>query len=298
MTDLSPKFDEKSAAPQLMEPEIYASTLRSLLARGKDYGKTESVAGFLLPDIKVVTETSSGQNETAKDIKVEKFYIIMDLAQYPQEMQRGLVIKDIAKNWGGKTIRERDLNEPDFKGPGLWTNKQGAFEFDYLKANESPQDSVFKPNPEAYRVTLTTKDTVIIPVQWGTFKIEAGGTLAIRDELEAAGVPTVVSPITDVDLRALSEADLVVLGAWTDGLLLVGQRPGRAGRLSKLLPAMRGKRCVVFCTYALDSGKVLEKLTAMAEAHGAEVLGGLAINRRNIPKGAKELVARTLEVPA
>jgi hypothetical protein len=122
--------------------------------------------------------------------------------------------------------------------------------------------------------------------------------VAIAAELEAAGVPAVVSPITDIDYRALSEADLVVLGAWTDGLLFVGQRPGRAGRLGALLPAMAGKRCVVFCTYAIDSGKVLEKLTAIAEYKGATVLGGLAIHRRHIPEGARDLVARTLDVLA
>jgi hypothetical protein len=121
---------------------------------------------------------------------------------------------------------------------------------------------------------------------------------AIRAELEANGVPSVVSPITDIDYRALSEADLVVLGAWVDGFLFVGQRPGRGGRLASLLPAMRGKRCVVYCTYAIDSGKVLEKLTAMAESAGAQVLGGLAIHRRHIPEGARDLVARTLDVLA
>jgi hypothetical protein len=181
MTDLNKKFDDKAKAPELMEPEIYAATLRSLLARGKGYGKTENVAGFLLPDLHIVTETKTGLTETDKIVKVEKLYVIMDLNQYPQELQRGLVIKDIAKNWGGKTIGERELEDPDFKGPGLWTNKQGAFEFDYVKANPSRTDSVFKPNPEAYRVTLQTNDTVVIPVQWGTFKVEAGGTLAIRE---------------------------------------------------------------------------------------------------------------------
>lgn len=181
MTDLNKQFDDKAKAPELMAPEIYYATLRTLMARGKGYGKTENVAGFLLPDLRIVTETKTGLTETDKIVKVEKLYVIMDLEQYPQELQRGLVIKDIGKNWAGKTIGERELESPDFKGPGLWTNKQGAFEFDYVKANPDRADSVFKPNPEAYRVTLQTNDAIIIPVQWGTFKVEAGGTLAIRE---------------------------------------------------------------------------------------------------------------------
>lgn len=181
MTDLNKKFDAEAKAPELMDANTYHQTLRRLMAIGKGYGKTENVAGFLLPDLRIVTETKTGLTETDKVVKVEKLYVIMDLDQYPQEMQRGLVVKDIAKNWGGKTIGERDLEDPDFKGPGLWTNKQAAFEFDYLKANPSRTDSVFKPNPEAYRVTLQTNETIIMPVQWGTFKVEAGGTLAIRE---------------------------------------------------------------------------------------------------------------------
>ena len=118
----------------------------------------------------------------------------------------------------------------------------------------------------------------------------------IAEELAAAGVTVTVSPITAIDYAALSAADLVFLGSWVDGLLFVGQKPGRAGRMAKLLPAMRGKRCVVFCTYAIDSGKTLEKLTALAESAGAEVLGGLTIHRRHIEEGARDLVRRTLEV--
>lgn len=181
MTDLNKKFAEEAKAPALMDANTYRQTLERLLAVGKGYGKTESVAGFLLPDLRIVTETKTGLTETDKIVKVEKLYIIMDLDQYPQEMQRGLVVKDIAKNWGGKTIGERELEDPDFKGPGLWTNKQGAFEFDYVKANPSRTDSVFKPNPEAFRVTLQTNETILMPVQWGTFKVEAGGTLAVRE---------------------------------------------------------------------------------------------------------------------
>ncbi|MEZ0260414.1 MAG: hypothetical protein ACAH80_05350 [Alphaproteobacteria bacterium] len=186
MTDLNKKFAEEAKAPELMDADTYHQTLRTLMARGKGYGKTENVAGFLLPDLHIVTETKTGLTETDKIVKVEKLYVIMDLDQYPQELQRGLVVRDIGSNWAGKTIGERELEDPDFKGPGLWTNKQGAFEFDYLKANPSRTDSVYKPNPEAYRVTLETKETIVMPVQWGTFKVEAGGTLAIRERDIAA----------------------------------------------------------------------------------------------------------------
>ena len=118
----------------------------------------------------------------------------------------------------------------------------------------------------------------------------------IAAKLDAAGVETTVSPITSVDYAALSAADLVFIGSWTDGLLFIGQKPGRAGRMRSLLPAMRAKRCVVFCTFALDSGKTLEKLTAMAADRGAQVLGGMALHRRHLDEQTTELVLRTLDV--
>ena len=117
----------------------------------------------------------------------------------------------------------------------------------------------------------------------------------IAAELERAGVPTTVSPITAIDYQALAEADLVVVGSWTDGLFVVGQRPGRAGRLRRL-PYVSGKRCVVYCTYAIDPGRTLDKLVAIMEDRGAEVLGGMAIRRDDLAGGAREFVGRVLDV--
>jgi hypothetical protein len=181
MTELKKDFSEKAPPPALMEPETYRALLENLLATGLGYGKTKNVGGFLLQDIKLVTETSSGKGETEKKVSVEKLYVVMDLDQYPGEQLRNLVMKDIAKNWGGKIVHERDLESPDFKGPGLWTIKQGSFEFDYLKDGEDPLSSVYKPNPEAYRVTLESSSPLTFPVQWGSFSIESGGTLAVRE---------------------------------------------------------------------------------------------------------------------
>lgn len=179
LTDQFPKKDE----PVLMSPDTYRATLEKLLAEGEGRGKTVNVGAYLLEDIKLVTETSSGKDETAKTVKVEKLYIVMDLDQYKSEHVRGLVVKDIAKNWGGKTIGDRDLDSADFKGPGIWTIKQGSFEFDYLKADPNDRkNSLHVPNPDAFRVCDTVAETVIIPVQWGTFTVEAGGTLAIREK--------------------------------------------------------------------------------------------------------------------
>lgn len=120
----------------------------------------------------------------------------------------------------------------------------------------------------------------------------------ISQELAKAGVTASVSPITNVDYQALEVADLVIIGTWTDGMILVGQRPGRAGRL-RHLPVLDRKRCLVYITYAIDPGKTLQKLTGIVEERGGNVLGGMAIKRNDLEGGARDFVARLLDaIPA
>jgi hypothetical protein len=113
----------------------------------------------------------------------------------------------------------------------------------------------------------------------------------IADELIAAGHQAVACPTTAIDYQALHEAEVVVVGGWTDGLFFVGQKPGRAGRIRNL-PALAGKRAVCFVTYALDAGRTLEKLSAIVEGLGATVEGGMTIRRDKLEAGARDLAAR------
>ena len=116
--------------------------------------------------------------------------------------------------------------------------------------------------------------------------------------LSAAGVTASVCPITQIDYQALAVADVVIVGTWTDGIFVVGQRPGRAQRLRRL-PVIDHKQCLVYCTYALDPGKTLQKMTGILKERGANVLGGMAIRRTNLEGGSKEFVDRLLEaIPA
>lgn len=119
----------------------------------------------------------------------------------------------------------------------------------------------------------------------------------IAAELRSAGHQASVHPITRVDYQALADADMVVVGSWTDGLLFVGQKPGRAGRL-KQFPHLAGKRCVVFCTYAIDVGRTLQKLSNIMEDRGANVIGGMAIKRSDLEGGAQDFVDRLLDAVA
>ena len=118
---------------------------------------------------------------------------------------------------------------------------------------------------------------------------------AIAAELTAAGVPTRAYPITKIDYQALRDAELVIVGSWVDGLILVGQRPGRMGRITAM-PALAGKKAVVYLTYAIDAGKALQKMSDAVAARGAEVLGGTRIRRDKLDEGVADLVDRVLAI--
>ncbi len=195
---MTAKQFKKNAAPtEIMDTETYRAMLEKLVTQGKTYGKTEPVGAYQLKDIKLVTERSAGGDETAQDISVEPLYLVLDPEIY-NDIARPLVVKDMAENWGQKLVHERDLDSPDFKGPGIWLQKAGNLEFDYVPAAEGEEQkakSLFKPNDKAYRVTLQVEQDVKIPVPWaGGFVVKKGGTIAIRER----DVPQLVQALEDI----------------------------------------------------------------------------------------------------
>jgi hypothetical protein len=102
-----------------------------------------------------------------------------------------------------------------------------------------------------------------------------------------------LSPVKRPDHAAIQEADIVLVGTWVHGLFVVGQVPWALSNISNL-PAMRGKQAAVFCTFGLNPGKSLDKLTGAVQATGAGVVGGLAIHRGKLEAHSEEFCARLL----
>lgn len=109
---------------------------------------------------------------------------------------------------------------------------------------------------------------------------------------------TGLSPVKQPDFASIQDADIVLVGTWVDGLFVVGQKPFAAALISQL-PAIRGKQAAVFCTFALNPGRTLDKLTGIVGGLGAEVVGGLALHRRKLEAHSEEFVTRLVaNVPA
>lgn len=110
----------------------------------------------------------------------------------------------------------------------------------------------------------------------------------------AEGHDVAVFPTKGVDLKTLAEADLAVVGTWTDGAILFGHRPGGAGNLAKHLPTMWDKPTYAFVTYAVRPGNVLRGFNRLLESKGAKVLGSLELHRKHLDTDAEDFTAGVL----
>jgi len=99
--------------------------------------------------------------------------------------------------------------------------------------------------------------------------------------------------VREPDHAALQDADLVIVGTWVHGLFVVGQGPFGLGAIGKI-PMIRGKRAAVFCTFALHPAKTLDKMTKAVIGRGADVIGGVALNRAKLDEHSEVFVDRLL----
>ncbi len=111
---------------------------------------------------------------------------------------------------------------------------------------------------------------------------------------------TGVNRVRQPDYAAVQAADFVIVGTWVHGLFVVGQAPWGLGSIAHL-PVMRGKQAAVFCTYALNPGRSVDKLNDTVLRLGADSLGGVALHRAKLDAHCAEFVGRILDhvvVPA
>jgi len=120
----------------------------------------------------------------------------------------------------------------------------------------------------------------------------------VADLLQQEGwTITGLSKVKQPDYAALQAADFVLVGTWVHGAFFVGQAPWAANTIANL-PAMSGKRAATFCTFALDPGKSLDKLSRAVGDTGAYVIGGVAMNRSKLDEHAEVFVDRLLGATA
>lgn len=116
----------------------------------------------------------------------------------------------------------------------------------------------------------------------------------IGTQIQKSGHDVSVFPTRGIDLDALSDADLLLVGTWTDGLIVAGHRPGGAGNLAKHLPDVWDMPTYSFVTYAVKPGNVLRGVKRLLESKGADVRGGLELGRRHLDSDAMDYAEQVL----
>lgn len=210
--NLARTFGRSAARAPLVDGEAYAALLEKLLGEGRGYGKTESVAAYRLRNLQIVAEDEDGNTGGKTGARVEPLYIIMDTKYFPNEYARSLVMQDIAMHYARRIIGEEDVNGHDYKGPGIWTSKISAFEFDY-KRREGQDEAgkplnIYDPDPDAYRLCLKMTEGIRIPTAWGEpWHLKAGATLTVRER----DIPALAEALQSVrEGRATAEAALFI----------------------------------------------------------------------------------------
>jgi hypothetical protein len=104
---------------------------------------------------------------------------------------------------------------------------------------------------------------------------------ALRDEIRHRGHQATTAPIRGVDRGTLAAADAVVVGSWTQGLIVakVGPATGALEGIAQLPPLER-RPAAVFCTCDVAPRGTLDVLTSRLQRKGARVLVAHAFKRR------------------
>ena len=103
------------------------------------------------------------------------------------------------------------------------------------------------------------------------YNSHSGTTLAYAEEigkyLSGKGIECKIYSIDGYDKDYLLSSDLVMLGCWTSGLMIVAQHPDRTWKeFVEEMPVIRKKTLVLFTTYKIATGSMFRKMeTILAE---------------------------------
>jgi flavodoxin len=112
------------------------------------------------------------------------------------------------------------------------------------------------------------------------YRSRTGTTRRLAEEIGAflrdRGIEARVESVGDCDMAALAEVDYLLLGCWTNGLMVVLQHPDLPWlQFARDLPSLTRPRVGLFTTYKLLTGsmfaKMREPLTGRVPAVGLEL---------------------------
>ena len=102
------------------------------------------------------------------------------------------------------------------------------------------------------------KASIIYNSHSGTTQAYAG---EIGSFLSGKGIECKISSIDDYDKEYLISSDLVLLGCWTNGLMIFAQHPDSAWKkFVQEMPVIKKKTLALFTTYKIATGSMFRKM--------------------------------------
>ncbi len=97
------------------------------------------------------------------------------------------------------------------------------------------------------------------------YRSRTGTTRRFAEEIGAhlrtLGVETSVASVGEADRTAMAAADVVLLGCWTNGLMVVGQHPDQTWiDFARALPDLSGTKLGLFTTYRILTGSMFGRM--------------------------------------
>ncbi|MEC8974599.1 MAG: flavodoxin family protein [Actinomycetota bacterium] len=94
---------------------------------------------------------------------------------------------------------------------------------------------------------------------------------ALGKSFQSQGAAVGIYPVTNIDAQFVLDADLLVIGTWTDGLFGLGAKPAQIGKLNTL-PDISQKKAAIFVTYEISPKKSLQQFAEWANERGASLI--------------------------
>jgi len=118
---------------------------------------------------------------------------------------------------------------------------------------------------------------------------------AVAGAVRAARHSAVVKSVIEVGPADIAQADVLFVGVWVQGYILLGVKPAGAALWAPALPPLAGKPIGVFCTYLFSPQGSLRQLSALLEARGGRVVAQRAFRRTNPGAGAEQFARQALQ---
>ncbi|MBK9125001.1 MAG: flavodoxin domain-containing protein [Chloroflexi bacterium] len=130
------------------------------------------------------------------------------------------------------------------------------------------------------------------------YQSRSGHTRQAAEAISAAarnlGHSVATKSVIEVRQADVEQAELLFVGTWIQGFILFGVKPAGADLWVPALPSLAGKPVAMFCTYAFNPRRAMDRLSDLLKARGATVVGQNTIHRSRPGDGAEDFVRQTL----